>query len=97
MQNSKTDAPVGPSNAYNANNTRIQGVPMPTLQIPDMHCESCANRITKALQTLPGVTNIAIDIPAQTAQIEGPANPAALIHAVEKAGYHPQLLENPIK
>ncbi len=67
---------------------------MPTLQIDDMHCESCATRIDKALRAVTGVSNVTVDVATHTAQVDGTPAPTALIQAVEKAGYHPRLAES---
>jgi copper chaperone CopZ len=69
---------------------------MTTLQIDDMHCEGCVARIDKTLRAVPGVTNVAVTLATHTAQIRGNPDPATLMQAVEKSGYHPRLLENKV-
>ncbi|ROP61422.1 cation-translocating P-type ATPase [Curtobacterium sp. PhB115] len=60
------------------------------LDITGMTCASCANRIERKLGKLPGVT-ATVNYATEKAQVQvtadGPADPAALIAAVESAGY----------
>lgn len=61
-----------------------------TLQIPDMHCEGCAERIATVLERLDGVRNADVSFEHKEARVE--YDDAAVDHedlktAVEKAGY----------
>ncbi|GIV02499.1 MAG: copper chaperone [Armatimonadetes bacterium] len=60
-----------------------------TLKSPDIHCESCAKRVKDAAQGITGVTNVEVDIPAQTVQVEfdSPASAEAIASALEEAGF----------
>ena len=59
---------------------------MTNLKITGMMCVRCKARVEQALQGVPGVTEVTVDQPAGTAQIQG-GEPAALIAAVKAAGY----------
>lgn len=56
-----------------------------TLAITGMSCLACVRGVTAALSRVPGV--IQADVVIGRAVIEGSADEAALIAAVEKAGY----------
>lgn len=61
-----------------------------TLSITGMHCASCAAIITRKLKKTPGVTDTTVNYGANTARVhydETTVNEAALISAVESAGY----------
>ena len=64
-----------------------------TLQIRGMTCQHCVHAVTKALQAVPGVDNVSVDLGAARAWVEGAADPASLVQAVEKQGYDAKVLE----
>lgn len=58
------------------------------LEIQGMSCIHCVKAVTEALSKVPGVTLVGeIDLETGTARVEGAPEPAALIAAVEQAGY----------
>ncbi len=57
------------------------------LAIEGMTCASCVARVEKALISVPGVTSAAVNLATERVTVAGTADPAALIAAVEKAGY----------
>jgi len=63
-----------------------------TLQIGGMTCNHCVRAVTKALQGVAGVDNVSVDLGAGRARVDGPADPASLVRAVEKQGYEVKLL-----
>ncbi|MBO0641445.1 copper-translocating P-type ATPase [Pseudomonas stutzeri] len=68
------------------------GVPVQSLElaIDGMTCASCVGRVERALLKVPGVSSAAVNLASERAHVEvlGPPDPAALIRAVEAAGYH---------
>jgi len=63
-------------------------VPPPvTLLIDGMTCASCVARVEKALAQVPGVTGASVNLATEKARIDGAAPAAALLAAVEGAGY----------
>lgn len=66
---------------------------MTTLQIGGMTCQHCVRAVTKALEGVAGVDNVSVDLGAGHARVEGPADPASLLRAVESEGYEAKLLE----
>ncbi|MFM9915364.1 MAG: heavy metal translocating P-type ATPase [Rhizobacter sp.] len=60
-----------------------------TLQVQGMTCASCVGRVEKALLKVPGVTSASVNLATERATIEALSTVpmAALIAAVEKAGY----------
>ncbi|WP_321964037.1 heavy metal translocating P-type ATPase [Paraburkholderia sp. J7] len=59
------------------------------LEVHGMTCASCATRVEKALAKVPGVTRASVNLATEKATVEasGGVAPAALVAAVEKAGY----------
>ena len=60
-----------------------------TLRITGMTCNNCVRHVGKALQSVPGVKSVDVSLPDQRANVEHEtsADLAALVAAVEKAGY----------
>lgn len=73
-----------------------QTVPELTLQIDGMTCAACAGRVERALRALPDVTEAAVNLATERAQViaaNGANVTAAAIAAVERAGYAAALVE----
>jgi P-type Cu+ transporter len=73
-------------------NAAVEPVEVPTgtvdLTITGMTCASCVSRVEKVLSRVPGVTNASVNLATERAQVTGSGTDlAALIKAVEKAGY----------
>ena len=58
-----------------------------TLTIEGMTCASCVTRVEKALAKVPGVVSAEVNLPTETARVRGGGDAAALIAAVQRAGY----------
>lgn len=59
-----------------------------TYSITGMTCASCVRHVEKALASVPGVDQASVNLATEAAQVQGEnLNPAALIRAVEEAGY----------
>lgn len=67
------------------------GVPLKSIElnIEGMTCASCVGRVERALLKVPGVRSAAVNLASERAHVEviGTPDPAALIQAVEVAGY----------
>ncbi len=61
------------------------------LQIEGMTCASCVARVERALKTVSGVTYASVNLATERAHVIGQADPAALIRAIEDAGYDARL------
>ena len=61
--------------------------------IEGMSCASCVGRIERALTTQPGVSAAQVNLATEKATVEfdQPASPAALVAAIQNAGYQPRL------
>ena len=59
------------------------------LQVTGMTCASCVNRVEKALQTVPGVRDVSVNLATEQASVSADASVSlqALAAAVRKAGY----------
>lgn len=60
---------------------------MVTLSITGMTCQNCVKHVTQALQGVPGVARVAVDLASGTAEVEGTPDVQALVSAVEEEGY----------
>jgi copper chaperone len=60
---------------------------MTTLTVEGMSCGSCEASVVEALESVEGVTAASADHTANTATVEGDADPLDLITAVQDAGY----------
>ena len=60
-----------------------------SLPVKGMTCASCVSRIERALRAVPGVTEAAVNLATERADVrfEAPADRAALIGAIEGVGY----------
>lgn len=57
------------------------------LPVEGMTCGGCASSVTKALQQVSGVTSVQVDLDGKKATVEGSADRAALVDAIEGAGF----------
>lgn len=64
---------------------------MTKLTIEGMHCGKCVEFVSKALESVPGVERALVDLNTQQATVEGDADVAKLIEAVEEEGYSARL------
>ena len=55
--------------------------------VTGMTCAACQARVEKAVAAVPGVEECAVSLLTNSMGVEGTAEPAAIIGAVEKAGY----------
>ncbi len=60
---------------------------MNTLKVSGMSCGACVRHVTDALQPLDGVDTLMLDLQAGLVKVQGPADPATLIAALDAAGY----------
>lgn len=66
------------------------------LSIDGMTCASCVSRVEKALKNVPGVKEANVNLATERATIFGTTNVAALISAVDKAGYDAKEIQTAI-
>ncbi len=57
------------------------------LKISGMTCAHCVQHVTRALQGVADVDQVEVDLAGGTARVLGTASTAALIAAVQDAGY----------
>ena len=63
------------------------------LGIEGMNCASCVGRVERALAAVPGVAAASVNLATERATVHGSAGAAALLAAVEQAGYRGRLIE----
>ncbi|MBJ7221769.1 MULTISPECIES: copper-exporting P-type ATPase CopA [unclassified Brenneria] len=64
------------------------------LLLQGMSCASCVNRVQNALQSVAGVTQARVNLAERSALVSGHATQAALIAAVEQAGYGAEIIQD---
>ena len=60
---------------------------MEQYNVTGMSCAACSARVEKAVRAVPGVTSCAVSLLTNSMGVEGAADPAAVVAAVQKAGY----------
>ena len=61
------------------------------LKIDGMSCSACVGHVTKALESVAGVSNVSVDLERGSAHVEGQSlDLDELIAAVEEEGYEAQ-------
>ena len=60
---------------------------MEQYSVTGMSCAACAARVEKAVSAVEGVTACSVSLLTNSMGVEGTASPAAIVAAVEKAGY----------
>ena len=60
-----------------------------TIKIQGMSCEHCVKRVTKALESLPGVKEVKVDLTTGTATFLKPQtlSQEEIVKVIEEAGY----------
>lgn len=61
------------------------------LAITGMSCNHCVARTTKVLEAVPGVESVDVTLEPGGATVTGSADAAALVAAVEEAGYRAEV------
>ena len=60
---------------------------MEQYNVTGMSCAACSARVEKAVSKVPGVDSCSVSLLTNSMGVEGSASPAAVIKAVEEAGY----------
>lgn len=61
------------------------------LNITGMSCDHCVKAVESALQSVPGVTQVRVDLSGAKATVEGQASQEAMIAAVVEEGYQAEV------
>ena len=61
------------------------------LNVQEMSCGACVRHVTQALSPLPGVEAVEVDLQAGRVRVSGNPDSAALLTALDDAGYPAQL------
>ena len=60
---------------------------MEQYNVTGMSCAACSARVEKAVKQVPGVTACSVSLLTNSMGVEGTASPAAIVKAVQEAGY----------
>ncbi|SDZ90821.1 Cu2+-exporting ATPase [Lachnospiraceae bacterium NK3A20] len=66
---------------------------MDKYKVTGMSCAACQQHVEKAVSKVPGVTSCDVSLLTNSMTVQGTADSAAVIHAVENAGYGASILE----
>ena len=70
--------------------------PASELRVEGMTCNNCARKVTEAIQSVPGVQSVMVNVESQRAsvrwQADATADPNQLIGAITAAGYATKLI-----
>src|SRR5690606_38321555 len=61
------------------------------IRVSGATCGGCARKIQQALETLPGVSRVEVQLPEQLVQVTGSAEPDALLEAIRALNYGAEL------
>ena len=60
---------------------------MQQYEVTGMSCAACSARVEKAVRKVPGVTECSVSLLTNSMGVEGTADSAAILAAVQAAGY----------
>lgn len=62
-----------------------------TLKVPDMSCGHCVASVSGAVERVPGVEGVEVDLEGKRVEVAGEGlDPALVAAAVREAGYEPE-------
>jgi copper chaperone len=66
---------------------------MATINVEDMSCEHCVGRVTEAIEKLPGISNVRVDLQSGTATFDQSDSAVVedVIKSVNDAGYRAEV------
>lgn len=64
------------------------------LSVKGMTCDHCVHSVTRALKSVAGVEDVAVNLAAGQARVDGTVEVPLLVRAIEKAGYKAQVAES---
>jgi uncharacterized membrane protein YraQ (UPF0718 family)/copper chaperone CopZ len=67
--------------------SKLQDTAQQNFSVKDMTCDHCVRTITRALEPLPGVTGVSIDLQTKLVTVSGTAKRGVIVTTIEKAGY----------
>jgi uncharacterized membrane protein YraQ (UPF0718 family)/copper chaperone CopZ len=59
------------------------------IKVPDMNCQHCKMKITGALENLPEIQSVSIDLAAREVEVESNLDRGQVIDYIKEEGYHP--------
>ena len=86
LQSAPEEAPVEEAKQIKSDQ-EVTNMEATVLHVEGMMCNHCKQRVEQVLMAVPGVTDAVADVDKKTATVTGDADRAALIAAVEQAGY----------
>ena len=64
------------------------------LHVPDMNCNHCKKTVENALNSMPSVARVAINLEKRTVGVEGDVRVEQIVNAVREAGFSPEVDKN---
>jgi copper chaperone CopZ len=57
------------------------------LDVKGMTCDNCVHHVTQAVEGVPGVTAVKVELALNSARVEGDFDERKIIEAIEEEGY----------
>ena len=70
--------------------TEHQGKRIYTIKVPDMNCQHCQEKITAALQQMPEIRSLSIDLTSREVLVESALDREVIVQRIKQEGYRPQ-------
>ncbi|MEX0749706.1 MAG: heavy metal-associated domain-containing protein [Dehalococcoidia bacterium] len=55
--------------------------------VKGMTCDNCVHHVTQAVQGVPGVTQVIVELASNSAKVEGEFDESKIVDAIEEEGY----------
>jgi copper chaperone len=65
----------------------VEKYPMMQLKVSGMTCEHCVRAVTQAVEAVPDVESVAVDLAAGQVRVEGSPEREAVVDAIREEGY----------
>ncbi len=60
------------------------------IKVPDMTCQHCKMRISEALQSMPDVKSVFIDLNSKEVAVESSIDKHLILNRIKEEGYNPE-------
>ena len=61
-----------------------------TIEVPDIHCQSCKLTLEGRLSKLKGIERVSVDVGGKIVKLKGEINKEKILKAIKEAGYNSQ-------
>jgi len=65
-------------------------LPVIKILVPDMSCQQCRIKLTNALQRIPEIKSISVDLSKKRIEVQGNLEKSFIVEKIKNEGYHPE-------